>query len=331
MLAITPGEPAGIGPDIAIELCQIEREEAIVLVADKNMLSERADLLGKELDILEDDKTVTRDARRVNVMHVPLEEKVEPGVLNPRNSLGVLKSLDNAVGGCLSGRFSGLVTGPIQKSVMNEGGIPFTGHTEYLAERAEVEDVVMMLASEKMRVALATTHLPLKYVPQEITYELLTRRLMILDEALRNMFRIACPRILVSGLNPHSGESGKLGLEEEEVISPVCESLRERGVDLIGPLPADTLFTPKYLDQADAVMTMYHDQGLPVLKYSSFGKAVNITLGLPFVRTSVDHGTALELAGRGMADNSSFREAIKLAGRILKAGAGSNANKYGAR
>ena len=331
MLAITPGEPAGIGPDIAIELCQIEREEAIVLVADKNMLSERADLLGKELDILEDYKTVTRDARRVNVMHVPLEEKVEPGVLNPRNSLGVLKSLDNAIGGCLSGRFSGLVTGPIQKSVINEGGVPFTGHTEYLAERAEVEDVVMMLASEKMRVALATTHLPLKQVPQEITYELLTRRLMILNEALRNLFRIAYPRILVSGLNPHSGESGKLGLEEEEVISPVCESLRERGVDLIGPLPADTLFTPKYLDQADAVMAMYHDQGLPVLKYSSFGRAVNITLGLPFVRTSVDHGTALELAGRGMADNSSFREAIKLAGRILKAGAGSNANKYGAR
>ena len=326
MLAITPGEPAGIGPDIAIELCQIEREEAIVLVADKNMLSERADLLGKELDILEDGKTVTREARRVNVMHVPLEEKVEPGVLNPRNSAGVFKSLDNAIGGCLSGRFSGLVTGPIQKSVMNEGGIPFTGHTEYLAERAEVEDVVMMLASEKMRVALATTHLPLKQVSQEITHELLTRRLMILNEALRNLFRIACPRILVSGLNPHSGESGKLGLEEEEVISPVCQSLRERGLDLIGPLPADTLFTPKYLDQADAVMAMYHDQGLPVLKYSSFGKAVNVTLGLPFVRTSVDHGTALELAGRGSADNSSFREAIKLAGRILKTGAGANAN-----
>ena len=209
---------------------------------------------------------------------------------------------------------------------MNEGGIPFTGHTEYLAERAEVEDVVMMLASEKMRVALATTHLPLKQVPQEITHELLTRRLMILDEALRNLFRIAGPRILVSGLNPHSGESGKLGLEEEEVISPVCESLRERGLDLIGPLPADTLFTPKYLDQADAVMAMYHDQGLPVLKYSSFGRSVNITLGLPFVRTSVDHGTALELAGRGIADSSSLREAIKLAGHILKTGAGSNAN-----
>ena len=203
---------------------------------------------------------------------------------------------------------------------------PFTGHTEYLAERTEVEDVVMMLASEKMRVALATTHLPLKQVPQEITHELLTRRLMILNEALRNLFRIAGPRILVSGLNPHSGESGKLGLEEEEVISPVCESLRERGLDLIGPLPADTLFTPKYLDQADAVMAMYHDQGLPVLKYSSFGRAVNITLGLPFVRTSVDHGTALELAGRGIADSSSLREAIKLAGRILKTGAGSNAN-----
>ena len=184
----------------------------------------------------------------------------------------------------------------------------------------------MMLASEKMRVALATTHLPLKQVPQEITHELLTRRLMILNEALRNVFCIAGPRILVSGLNPHSGESGKLGLEEEEVISPVCESLRERGLDLIGPLPADTLFTPKYLDQADAVMAMYHDQGLPVLKYSSFGRAVNITLGLPFVRTSVDHGTALELAGRGVADSSSFREAIKLAGRILKTGAGSNAN-----
>ena len=183
-----------------------------------------------------------------------------------------------------------------------------------------------MLASEKMRVALATTHLPLKQVPQEITHELLTRRLMILNEALRNLFRIARPRILVSGLNPHSGESGKLGLEEEEVIAPVCESLRERGVDLIGPLPADTLFTPKYLDQADAVMAMYHDQGLPVLKYSSFGRAVNITLGLPFVRTSVDHGTALELAGRGSADSSSLREAIKLAGRILKTGAGSNGN-----
>ena len=326
MLAITPGEPAGIGPDIAIELCQIEREEAIVLVADKNMLSERADLLGKELDILEAGKTVTRDAQRVNVMHVPLEEKVEPGVLNPKNSIGVLESLDNAIGGCLSGRFSGLVTGPIQKSVMNEGDIPFTGHTEYLAKRAEVEDVVMMLASEKMRVALATTHLPLKQVPQEITHELLTRRLMILNEALKNLFRIAGPRILVSGLNPHSGESGKLGLEEEEVISPVCESLRERGLDLIGPLPADTLFTPKYLDQADAVMAMYHDQGLPVLKYSSFGRSVNITLGLPFVRTSVDHGTALELAGRGIADSSSLREAIKLAGRILKTGAGSIAN-----
>ena len=326
MLAITPGEPAGIGPDIAIELCQIEREEAIVLVADKYMLSERANVLGKELDILEGDKTVTCDARRVNVMHVPLEEKVEPGVLNPKNSIGVLKSLDNAIEGCLAGKFSGLVTGPIQKSVMNEGGISFTGHTEYLSELTGVEDVVMMLASEKMRVALATTHLPLKQVPQEITYELLNRRLMILNEALRKVFRIAGPRILVSGLNPHSGESGKLGLEEQEVIFPVCESLRERGLDLLGPLPADTLFTPKYLDEADAVMAMYHDQGLPVLKYSSFGRAVNITLGLPFVRTSVDHGTALELAGRGVADSSSFWEAIKLAGRILKTGVGSHAN-----
>jgi len=244
------------------------------------------------------------------IEHVALARPSIPGRLDPANGRYVLAVLERAVRGCLDGEYQAMVTAPVQKSVINDAGIAFTGHTEFLAEKAGAEHVVMMLVGGGLRVALATTHLPLSEVPGAITRELIVKTLRVLDRDLRQRFRIQKPRILVSGLNPHSGESGHLGTEDREIIAP---AIAESGIDASGPIPADTLFVPERLKHADAVLAMYHDQGLPVLKYASFGQGVNVTLGLPFVRTSVDHGTALDLAGTGKADPGSLIEAVKLA------------------
>ena len=244
------------------------------------------------------------------IEHVPLLRARVPGRLDPANSRYVLAVLERAIRGCLSGEYHAMVTAPVQKSVINDAGIAFTGHTEFLAEKARTDHVVMMLVGGGLRVALATTHLPLAEVPRAITQDLIVKSLRVLDRDLRARFGIRRPRILVAGLNPHSGESGHLGREDLEIIAP---AIKASGVDAAGPIPADTLFVPERLKHADAVLAMYHDQGLPVLKYASFGRGVNVTLGLPFVRTSVDHGTALDLAGTGKADPGSLIEAVKLA------------------
>jgi 4-hydroxythreonine-4-phosphate dehydrogenase len=249
----------------------------------------------------------------LDVEHVPLRRARVPGKLDPANSAYVLAVLDRALDGCLRGEYHAMVTAPVQKSVINDAGIAFTGHTEYLAERANAAHVVMMLVGGGLRVALATTHLPLAQVPGAITRDSLGHTLRVIHHDLQKRFRIARPRILVSGLNPHSGESGHLGTEDRDVIAPAIAQAKSAGIDAAGPIPADTLFVPERLKGADAVLAMYHDQGLPVLKYASFGRGVNVTLGLPFVRTSVDHGTALDLAGTGRADPGSLIEALKLA------------------
>jgi 4-hydroxythreonine-4-phosphate dehydrogenase len=313
VIAITPGEPAGIGPDLVIQAAQHKREAAWVVIADKTMLAERAQALALPLILDEHTDSPATDAGCLTVMNVPLAEPVKPGVLAVANAQGTLAALDQAIAGCMDQRFHALVTGPMQKSIMMDAGMTFSGHTEHLAQKAGVEDVVMLLASDVMRVALATTHLPLQSVSAQLTPELLERRLGILQRGLQQQFGIEQPRILVCGLNPHAGEGGHLGREEIEVIQPVCQALKAQGMDITGPLPADTLFTPQHLESADAVMSMFHDQGLPVLKYSGFGSAVNITLGLPFIRTSVDHGTALDLAATGNVSHGSFSAAMSLA------------------
>lgn len=313
MIAITPGEPAGIGPDLVIQAAQQDRSQGWVVVADANMLQERAQLLGLSLSINENVESPSAQAGALTVLDTPLAEAVRAGELCIDNAKGTMAALDRAITGCLERRFAALVTGPMQKSVIMDAGYPFSGHTEHLAERSGVEDVVMMLATGATRVALATTHIPLHAVPGELTQTLLERRLRILHEAMQSQFGLAAPRLLVCGLNPHAGESGHLGREEIDVITPVCERLCAEGLLIRGPLPADTLFTPQYLNDADAVMAMFHDQGLPVLKYSGFGEAVNITLGLPFIRTSVDHGTALDLAATGKANLGSFLAAVSAA------------------
>ena len=248
-----------------------------------------------------------------NIEHVPLRRPRAPGRLDPANSRYVLELLDRAIDGCLAGKYDAMVTAPVQKSVINDAGIVFTGHTEYLAERAHAPHVVMMLVGGGLRVALATTHLPLSEVPKAIKTSDLVNTLRVIDSDLKKRFRIAHPRILVAGLNPHSGESGHFGTEEIEFIAPAVSQARKDGIDAQGPLPADTIFVPERVKQADCVLAMYHDQALPVLKYASFGQGVNVTLGLPFVRTSVDHGTALDIAGSGRADPGSMIEAVKLA------------------
>lgn len=319
MLAVTPGEPAGIGPDLVVTLAAADRELDWVAIADPDLLRERARRLGLPLEVDTDLTQPSRAAGRLTVVPVPLEAPAVPGTLAVANARYVLRTLELAADGCLEGRFRGLVTGPVQKSVINDAGIPFSGHTEFLCARAAAEDVVMLLVAGTLRVALATTHLPLRAVPDAITAPLLRRRLEILLRGLEQRFRIPAPRVLVAGLNPHAGESGHLGSEEREVIEPVCVAARAAGHRVRGPLPADTLFTPALLADADAVLAMYHDQGLPVLKHAGFGEAVNVTLGLPFVRTSVDHGTALELAGTGRADAGSLVEAIELAIELAQA------------
>lgn len=315
MLALTPGEPGGIGPDLVVQLAASQGLPDIVVLADPRMLRERAALLNIDLQI-HDYPDHIDGCGHLTVLPVALAQVAQPGSLQPVHASGVLASLDRAIDGCLQGEFSGLVTGPIQKSNIIEGGFVFSGHTEYLQQRAGVEDVVMLLVAGELRVALATTHLPLSAVPAALSTELLERRLRILHHDLGRLFDQPDPSILVSGLNPHAGESGHLGSEEQQIIIPVLDRLRKAGMNLQGPLPADTLFTPRWLAQADAVMAMFHDQGLPVLKYAGFGQAVNVTLGLPFIRTSVDHGTALDLAGSGGADTGSMAAAINLARQL---------------
>jgi 4-hydroxythreonine-4-phosphate dehydrogenase len=317
-IVITSGEPAGIGPDICLILPETEAE--LYVIADPELLSQRAAQLSlsPSLNIHHDIDQLSAhyDADKLNIIPLTLKTACKPGILEIANSDYVLQMLDLATDLCLQNKIDAMVTGPVQKSIINEAGLSFTGHTEYLADRASTDEEihpVMMLATRKMRVALATTHLPLKDVSDAITTESLTEVLCILYRFLQQHASIAHPRILVCGLNPHAGENGSLGDEEIETIIPVIEELKKSGMELIGPLPADTLFTAKYLDDADAVLAMFHDQGLPVLKYSGFGKAVNITLGLPFVRTSVDHGTALDLAATGKANASSLIEAIDMA------------------
>jgi 4-hydroxythreonine-4-phosphate dehydrogenase len=315
-LAITPGEPAGIGPDLVVTLAQESRETPWIVLADADLLAARARLLGLPLDIATDLAVPARAAGALTVHHVPIQAAVMPGTLAIANARYVLRTLEIAADGCLAGDFRALVTGPVQKSVINDAGIPFTGHTEFLCERAGVEDVLMLLAAGDLRVALATTHLPLRAVPDAITRPLLERRLRLLLAGLRERFAIEAPRVIVAGLNPHAGEGGHLGREELEIIEPVCAALRNAGELVRGPLPADTLFTPDQLRTADAVFAMYHDQGLPVLKHAGFGNAVNVTLGLPFIRTSVDHGTALDIAGTGRANTGSLAAALALAERL---------------
>ncbi len=314
-IAITPGEPAGIGPDLCVKLAQNPPANTqLVVVANASLLQQRAMELGFPLNLkVFDDNAAASPRRELSVLNVDLAEPVVTGQLNPANASYVLETLRKATDLIKAGTLDALVTGPVHKAIINEAGFSFSGHTEFLAEYCDTDLTVMMLATEGLRVALATTHLPLIKVPGAITKELLEHILRILNKDLIAKFGIAEPRILVCGLNPHAGEGGHLGREEIEVIEPVLAQLRDEGMNLQGPLPADTLFTAKYLDNCDAVLSMYHDQGLPVLKFKGFGKASNITLGLPIIRTSVDHGTALDLAGTGKADTGSLYNAIETA------------------
>lgn len=316
LLAITSGEPAGIGPDLCLQL--MRHTVPLVVVADREMLQQRAAQLGLTVRLHDyvPGQPLQRDA--LNVLHLPLARPVQPGRLDGANAPYVLEMLRRAVQGCCNGEFAGMVTAPVHKGVINDAGIPFTGHTEFLAERTGTPLVVMMLAGGGMRVALATTHLPLRAVADAITRPLLEEILRILRRDLQRRFGIPDPRIFVAGLNPHAGEGGHLGREEIEVMIPVLDKLRAEGFAVSPPLPADTLFAAHRLKECDAVLAMYHDQGLPVLKHASFGEGVNITLGLPIIRTSVDHGTALELAGSGKADKGSLLEAIKVAEEMVR-------------
>lgn len=322
VLAITTGEPAGVGPDLALRLTEAGVDARCVLIGDKTLLAARARQLGLALSLRDYAPGAPAPAEGLEVCHVPLAAPAVPGRLDPANAGYVLATLDRAIDGCLAGEFAAMVTAPVHKGAINDGGVAFSGHTEYLAERTRTPKVVMMLAGGGMRVALATTHLPLREVADAITTDSLEQVVRILHADLRAKFGIAAPRVLVAGLNPHAGEGGHLGREEIEVIEPLLERLRGEGMDLVGPLPADTLFNPDKLRHCDAVLAMYHDQGLPVLKHASFGTGVNITLGLPIVRTSVDHGTALDLAGSGSAHPGSLFEAVQLAAQLAAPAAG---------
>jgi 4-hydroxythreonine-4-phosphate dehydrogenase len=322
-LILTCGEPAGIGPDLCIDIAGRAWPCELVVAGDMEMLRARAQQLRKSLRLLpySRDQSAPHSAGSLRVLHVPVAAAVHPGQLDRANARHVLALLDRAIEGCSSGEFAAMVTAPVQKSVINDAGVPFSGHTEYLAERTGGAHPVMMLTNGSLRVALATTHLPLKDVSAAITGELLQRVLRIVERDLRSRFAIGAPRILVCGLNPHAGESGHLGREELEVIAPALDALRRSGMQLTGPAPADTAFTAHMLQRADAVLAMYHDQGLPVIKYAGFESAVNVTLGLPIIRTSVDHGTALALAGTGKADSGSLAAAIELALQLASAAA----------
>ena len=318
VIALTSGEPAGIGPDICLVQAHRGLPCRAVILADRGLLAARAAQLGLAVRLREFDPARPPAPGALEVLHVPLAAPVTAGRLDPANSAYVLALLDRAAAGCMDASFAAMVTAPVHKGTINDAGIPFTGHTEYLAALTSTPRVVMMLAGGGLRVALATTHLALAEVAGAITRASLEATLRILHAALEGRFGIALPRILVAALNPHAGESGHLGREEIEVISPVLNRLRAEGMQLQGPLPADTLFTPALLAEGDCVLAMYHDQGLPVLKYASFGKGVNVTLGLPIVRTSVDHGTALELAATGRADAGSLAAAVEMALEMVR-------------
>ena len=346
-IAITAGEPAGIGPDILLAIAArgLDVSAELVAIADPELLRERSGVLGLNIELEEFDPrhaASEHSVGRLKVLPVKMAASCIPGALNVANAPYVLATLQTAVDGCLQRAransttgaaiedkprqdrpvgttgFDAMVTAPVQKSVINDAGIPFSGHTEYLAEATDTEKVVMMLASRELRVALATTHLPLSEVPTAINGEMLEKTLSILHDDLKAKFALPKPRIAVLGLNPHAGEGGHMGREEIETIIPTLERLRAQGMDLLGPLPADTAFNPKVLERVDAVLAMYHDQGLPVLKYSGFGEAINITLGLPIIRTSVDHGTALDLAGTGEASSGSLLRAIEVAVELCR-------------
>jgi 4-hydroxythreonine-4-phosphate dehydrogenase len=315
-IVITSGEPAGIGPDACVVLAQSEWQADLVVAGDAGLLSAAAAALGLPLIVehyASSQRPAAHRAGSLKVMHIPTARPVIAGQLDARNSAYVIEMLDRACDGCMNGEFAAMVTAPVQKSTLMEAGYAFTGHTEYLAARTRAALPVMMLLSGQLRVALVTTHLPLAAVPQAITRERLRATLRIVNDDLGKHFSLSTPRIAVLGLNPHAGESGHLGREEIDVIEPVIRELRAEGMDLQGPVPADTAFTPRFLQGADVIVAMYHDQGLPVIKHAGFGNAVNVTLGLPIVRTSVDHGTALRLARSGQADTGSLRAALILA------------------
>ncbi|PCS22130.1 4-hydroxythreonine-4-phosphate dehydrogenase PdxA [Candidatus Enterovibrio escicola] len=319
-VAITLGEPAGIGPDLVLAIANDPWPQQLVVCGDKDMLAERAKQLG--IDILFEDYNSRTPLKchtpgMLVVCDIPLYDDVVPGKLNEANGQYVLDTLIRAAQGNIQGEFSAIVTGPVHKGVLNRAGFLFSGHTEFFAQLANVDQVVMMLATEGLRVALVTTHIPLRHVSQAITEERLFQVIRILRDDLIYKFNIPEPTIYVCGLNPHAGEDGYLGREEIDVIVPTLNRLRKEGINLVGPLPADTIFQDKYLKDADAVLAMYHDQGLPVIKFKGFGRSVNITLGLPFIRTSVDHGTALDLAGTGSADTGSLRTALSYALELL--------------
>jgi len=325
IIAVTSGEPAGIGPELCLSLLDYAEKDTsthLVILADRQLMAERAQALGFKGSLRDWEPGLSPQAGTLDILHIPLPVASTPGRLDPANACYVLGMLDRAIDGCQSGEFSAMVTAPVHKGVINDSGVHFTGHTEYLAEKTQTPQVVMMLAGDGLKVALATTHLALKNVPAALTQDSLEQTLRILHADLNKKYGLPAPRILVAGLNPHAGEGGYLGDEEIEVITPVLNRLRAEGMTLIGPLPADTMFTPPMLAQGDCVLAMYHDQGLTALKYATFGKGINVTLGLPIIRTSVDHGTALELAGTGRADAGSLvvavEQAIVMAQRCAK-------------
>lgn len=320
LIAVTSGEPAGIGPELCLKLADWSGAGHPVVLGDRDLLAERAAALGWSITLRDYTPGQSAAAGHLDVLHLPLAKPAQAGLLDPANGPYVLTLLDRALLGCQRGEFAAIATAPVHKGVINQAGIAFTGHTEYLAEQTGTPLVVMMLAGDTprgpLRVALATTHLPLKDVPAAITADLLERILRILDHDLRRKYGLAAPRILVTGLNPHAGEGGYLGREEIDIIEPLLEKLRREGLQLSGPHPADTLFTPPVLAGGDAVLAMYHDQGLTALKYATFGNGINVTLGLPIIRTSVDHGTALTLAGTGQANPGSLFAAVAEAARM---------------
>jgi 4-hydroxythreonine-4-phosphate dehydrogenase len=319
-IALTPGEPAGIGPDLCLLLAQQQQAAELVVIGDPELLAQRAAILGLPFQPRLFDPQAAPQAfvaGEICILPVAMQTAAQCGVLNSNNAQYVLETLDQAIAGCQSGIFDALVTGPVHKGIINDAAINFSGHTEYLATATATDTVVMLLATDELRVALVTTHVPLLEVSALITPGRLQRIIRVLHAGLQQRFGIAQPRIKVCGLNPHAGEGGHLGREEIETIIPTLQGLRAEGIDLDGPLPADTVFNQHYIADSDAILAMYHDQGLPVLKHSGFGRAVNITLGLPIIRTSVDHGTALDLAGTGKADTGSLQMAIKYAADMV--------------
>jgi 4-hydroxythreonine-4-phosphate dehydrogenase len=319
-IAVTPGEPAGIGPDLMIMLSRQQWDAQMVIFADRNMMAQRAVQLGVALEIIpfEPGLDIVQHAGQMIVYHIPVAVDVVAGKLDSGNGQYVVETLRQACEENMLGNFDAVVTGPVHKGIINKAGVSFSGHTEYFAQQSNTADVVMMLATDGLRVCLATTHIPLAYVSKAITPERIDKVVRIINTDLKLKFGIDEPTIYVCGLNPHAGEDGHLGTEEIQIITPTLDVLRSQGINLIGPLPADTIFQPKYLEKADAVLAMYHDQGLPVLKFKGFGNSVNITLGLPFVRTSVDHGTAADLAGSGDVDAGSMKRAINKAIKLAK-------------